>query len=77
MNKQERKKLSDIASQLVDLVTEIEDAANAEREKFENMSEGLQQTDLGQRIEAAADALDNAMNRAQEAADAIEEAIGA
>ena len=55
MNAQDRKKVSDIKSRLEalhaqfeDLKFEIQDLADDEQQKFDGMSEGLQQTDKGQ-----------------------------
>lgn len=46
----------------VDLAKSVfQDTANDEREKFDNLSEGLQQAENGQNMEAAADALDSAV----------------
>ena len=49
-----------------------ESLASAEREKFDNMSEGLQQGERGQGIEAAADTLDEMTNNLQQAIDALD-----
>lgn len=72
MNKADRKVVSDAVSQLEELKAKIENIgvdvralADAEQEKFDNMSEGLQQGERGQAIEEAAGAL-------SEAADALE-----
>lgn len=72
MNADDRKKVSELTSQLEaakaqveNIGSELSDMADAEQEKFDNMSEGLQQSETGQKIEAAAEAL-------REAADAAE-----
>lgn len=67
MNAADRKKVSALTSTLEGIKAQIEDVgsllrdlADAEQEKFDNMSEGLQQGDQGQAIEAAASALADA-----------------
>jgi hypothetical protein len=73
MNKRDHKALGIIASRLDELVgefegltAELEALKDAEREKFDNMPEGLQQGDRGQSIEAAADALESAYGNLEE-----------
>jgi hypothetical protein len=59
MNIRDRKKLQEA-------VALLEELAQDERNKFDNMTEGLQATEQGQKIEAAADALDEALGSLQE-----------
>jgi uncharacterized protein (UPF0335 family) len=73
MNAQDRKQVKAILSKLETLKAECEtlsqdltELAEAERAKFDNMSEGLQASDKGQAIEAAADALEEAAGNAEE-----------
>lgn len=69
MNKDQRKRL-DEALKLLDEANEligqaqgiVEEVAGDERDKFDNMPEGLQASERGQAIEAAADALDEAVS---------------
>lgn len=67
MNKDRRKRLDQAQKILEDIKEQfdtardlIRDVAEEEREAFDNLSEGLQQAERGQAMEAAADALDNA-----------------
>lgn len=67
MNAQDRKQVSELVSTLEDLQSKfaeaqqsIQDLADAEREKFDNMSEGLQAGEKGQAIDTAASALEDA-----------------
>lgn len=69
MNNERRKRIGVIHDRLTaavekweDLKSEVEELAGEEREAFDNLSEGLQQSDQGQRSEAAADALDEAVS---------------
>lgn len=69
MNKDQRKRL-DEALKLLDEANEligqaqgiVEEIAGDERDKFDNMPEGLQAGERGQAIEAAADALVEAVS---------------
>lgn len=79
MNAKDRKQVAALVSRLGELQSQFESAkseigelADAEQEKFDNLSEGLQQGEKGQAIEEAAGHL-------QEAADAesIEESVAA
>ena len=69
MNKETRKRLSSILEQITAARDEIEDIAGEEREKFDNMPEGLQSSEKGEAIETAADTLD-------EQIDALDNIIG-
>jgi hypothetical protein len=73
MNKADRARLGLIRSELERLKGEVEsigseirDLADAEQEKFDNMSEGLQQGEQGQAIEAAAGELDEIASAAED-----------
>ena len=80
MNAADRKQVSELVSKLEDLNSQFEEIksdiqslAEAEQEKFDNMSEGLQAGEKGQQIEAAAGSLDEAANAEspQEVIDAL------
>lgn len=85
MNKTDRKQAAAILATLRGLKEQmeaqqslLEDMAEAEREKFDNMSEGLQESERGQAMEEAANHLDNAASaldsgNIDEAIDALEE----
>jgi hypothetical protein len=82
MNKADHKEVAAIMARLAEAneiidecVAKLDDLKNAEREKFDNMTEGLQQSEQGQRIESAADLLDNAHESAESASQNIGEAI--
>lgn len=57
MNKERRAKLGDIIERLDALQAEIEDLEREEQEAFDNMPEGLQQSERGQQTEEAANTL--------------------
>lgn len=69
MNQQDRDQVAALVARLEDLKAnaeaignEISTLAEAEQEKFDNMNEGLQQSEQGQGIEAAAGFLDEAVS---------------
>ncbi|MFA5934960.1 MAG: hypothetical protein WC827_03695 [Candidatus Paceibacterota bacterium] len=51
MNKQDRKEVEEIINILTDVQSRIESLGEAEQEKFDNLSEGLQQAERGQKME--------------------------
>ena len=72
MNALDRKNVEKIASELDDLKEKLSeiggrlrDLADAEQEKFDNMSDGLQGSERGQAIESAASALGSAADSAE------------
>lgn len=69
------KELDEAKGVIEDIKNEVETMHGEEEGKFENLSEGLQQGERGQAIEAARDALDEANNSLDEAITAIEEAL--
>jgi hypothetical protein len=84
MNAADRKQVAAILGELEDLKAKIvtqgealRELADAEQEKFDNMPEGLQQGDAGQKIEANAGALGEAADAAEQGnADEAIEALG-
>jgi len=58
MNKKDRSALEELMAKLEVIKEEIEGLDEYEREKFDNLPEGIQASDRGQAIEAAADSLD-------------------
>lgn len=62
-------KLERYKDSMSDIATQIEELKDEESEKFDNMTEGLQQGEKGQAIEAAAQALEQALDAANEIAE--------
>lgn len=69
MNAAQRKELAEINEKLSELMAEaealksrVEDIAATERDKFDNMPEGLQESERGQKIGEAADSLDEVVD---------------
>ena len=75
MNK-ERRKILEEAYRLIDQGRDmIENVAGEERDTFDNMPEGFQNGERGQRISEIADNLDEVVGALQEALDTIDEAV--
>lgn len=82
MNANDRKRITKLIEELElfngkleDIKNQIEELRDAEQEKFDNMSDGLQQSDRGQAIEASASYLDEAFGNAEEAFSLIESVV--
>jgi len=76
MNAARRKKLSEILSKIEAASADLDAVKEEEQEAFDNLSEGLQQSEQGQNAEAAVQAMDNAMQSLNDAGASIEEAQG-
>lgn len=75
MNKQDRKELQNALDLMEEAREIIERLKDAEREKFGNLSEGLQQAENGQRFESNADTLDEAYDSLDSAIDNVKTAM--
>jgi len=75
MNKERRASIEEALNLLGQAAQIIADAKDEEQSAYENLSEGLQQTERGQRMESAAYTLDNALNSVESAIIEVEEAI--
>ena len=76
MNTARRKQLKSIVTDLETAQGELEGVKEEEQEAFDNLSEGLQQSEQGQNAEAAVAAMDAAIQSLNDAKDSIEEAQG-
>lgn len=76
MNAARRKRLSEILSKIEAASADLDSVKEEEQEAFDNLSEGLQQSEQGQNAEAAVQAMDNAMQSLNDAGASIEEAQG-
>lgn len=74
MNKARRAKIAAIRQQLDDMVLKIEELSNEEREAFDAMPEGLQDSDRGHKSEEAASELENAACNLQDVINSLEAA---
>jgi ABC-type transporter Mla subunit MlaD len=60
MNKERRAHIGEILNELGNLKDQVDAVASDEQDAFDSMPEGLQNSDRGQSMEQAADALDEA-----------------
>ena len=82
MNKARRKDIEALVASLENIKETLTNAAqlaepirDEEQESFDNLSEGLQQSEKGTTIEEAASALDSAVSALESAIDSLDEAI--
>jgi len=76
MNAKQRKLLDEIISSLEEARGKVEDMQGEEQDKFDNMTEGLQQTERGQACKNAISELEAACDIIQSAIDSLENAKG-
>jgi hypothetical protein len=76
MNIDNRKDLNKAYELLEEAKALIEAVGEAEQEKFDNMSEGLQQTERGQRMEECASELADAASSIDDILSTVENAQG-
>jgi len=74
MNKQDRKELERALGLIDEATAIVENIREAEQEKFDNMNEGLQQSEGGQKLEQNVSTLDDAISELEEAHGRITEA---
>ena len=58
MNKERRKRLDDVIDKLEELQAEVASIAEEEREAYDNLPEGIQNSERGEQISENADDLD-------------------
>lgn len=74
MNKEIRKILADYMGQLEQIQQDIVSLQDEEQEKFDNMPEGFQQGENGQKMKNAIQELDDAVGNIADAISALENA---
>ena len=74
MNKQRRKVISDIQDQLSTLAEAINNVWDEEQEAFDNLPEGLQESERGEAMQEAINALESAASLCEELDDALAQA---
>lgn len=74
MNKQNRKQLAEASELIAKAMEIIRTVADEEQEKFDNMTEGLQQTERGQKMEENATNLSSLADELENATVTIDEA---
>ena len=75
MNKERRKRLEKVISQLEDLQVEVASIQEEEQEAFDNMTEGLQNSERGQGIQENADNLESVDIDFENLLDALREVL--
>jgi hypothetical protein len=75
MNKQRRAKINAALEQLSVIRSLIEELRDEEQDAFDNMPEGLQSSEKGERAEEAASYLDDAVTGFDDIESALNEAI--
>lgn len=76
MNKQNRKVIEGYISSLEDIKQNVEYMLDEENEKYENMPEGLQDSERGEAIQNAIDNLESASDSIGDAIEYLNGAIG-
>ena len=76
MNNTDRKKLEIAMFHLSNAQLIISELKDSEREKFDNLNEGLQASEKGQKLEAGADSLDYIHDDIENIVDSLTEIIG-
>lgn len=72
MNKERRKKISEIISSLNEIYRRLESVKNDEEYAFDSMPEGLQYSMRGEESQEAIDSLDQSVDHIEEAIFALE-----
>lgn len=67
--------LHDLRSRMADAVPDLDTLATSEREKIDNMPDGLRESDRGQEMEEKCDMLESAYSDIGSALDTIEDAL--
>jgi len=62
MNNQRRKEINAVLNELADLRSRIETIQSEEQDAYDNMPEGLQQSERGEKAEQACSELDDAIS---------------
>lgn len=71
MNKDRRKQLESIVERIEEIKALVEALRDEEQGAFDNLPEGLQQSDRGQGMEAAVEQLEAAISALEETSEAI------
>ena len=75
MNIKDRKQLSNAIKLLEDAQSIIEGIKDGEQEKYDNLSEGLQMSEKGQKFEDIVSVLEDSINSIDEAIGSVQEAM--
>jgi DNA repair ATPase RecN len=75
MNRNDRKKLENAIALLNEAQSIVQSIRDGEQDKFDNLSEGLQQAENGQKFEENVSALEDAESHIDDALSSIAEAM--
>jgi len=76
MNAKQRKTLQGYVESLDEIKCAIDEMAEEEQDKYDNMPEGLQESERGEAMQEAIDNLESASSSLEEAIDYLNEIIG-
>ena len=71
MNATQRKELANLAAQIDTIKEQLESIRDAEQEKYDNMPEGLQESERGEKFQEGIDTLDEIISNLEEAAESF------
>lgn len=74
MNQQRRKEIQAVLNELADLRSRIESVQSDEQDAYDNMPEGLQQSERGQNAEEACSRLEDALTAFDDLESALNDA---
>lgn len=75
MNKQRRKSLTEAYDKLAEVVESIEFLRDEEQESFDNLPEGIQESERGEQMQEYIDSMENALTSLEEAIDYLDEVL--
>ena len=75
MNKQRRTEIEAVLNELADLRSRIESIQSDEQDAYDNMPEGLQQSERGQKAEEACSRLEDAVTAIEDIESALNDAM--
>ena len=75
MNNERRKSLKMVVCAIDDIVNDLTDIRNEEQDAYDNLPEGLQESERGEQIWENVDAIDSIIADLENAADEIDELI--
>ena len=75
MNKKDRKVISGWIDKLEEIKSEIEDMQTEEECKFDNLPEGIQESERGERMIESIECLGDSVSSIEEAIDSLNEAM--
>ncbi len=75
MNKERRKELSDIFGKLTELKARLEEVQAQEQEYYDNMPDGIKDSERGEQAESYAYSLDDCVSQLDDICDTLEEII--